>query len=272
MSAFRHSQIQFVAEIILHQFPAVVIFQLEIGLRKALAASDPSEQGQLIVNGQVALQQRQPRMVWRKIPDANKAAFGIRHMIVRRKGIGGQIDLSTVILLQKTQNPSRVVIMTVGEDQSIHLRQGNPQLSGIVRKASAGARKAVTRKGRGAGSGNGKTAGFGHKGQKARSGVKKAGFEGGQMPLQRRLPKRGFNNIFATKYVTIKVSDLEKFEAGATVDTEALLKAGIISKTLDGVKVLGNGELTKALNVKVAAYTASAKEKIEKAGGKAEVM
>ena len=137
-------------------------------------------------------------------------------------------------------------------------------------KASAGARKAVTRKGRGAGSGNGKTAG--HKGQKARSGVKKAGFEGGQMPLQRRLPKRGFNNIFATKYVTIKVSDLEKFEAGATVDAEALLKAGVISKTLDGIKVLGNGELTKAVNVKAAAYTASAKEKIEKAGGKAEVM
>ena len=128
------------------------------------------------------------------------------------------------------------------------------------------------RKGRGHATGNGKTAGRGHKGQKARSGVKKAGFEGGQMPLQRRLPKRGFNNIFATKYVTIKVSDLEKFEAGATVDTEALLKAGIISKTLDGVKVLGNGELTKALNVQVAAYTASAKEKIEKAGGKAEVM
>lgn len=128
------------------------------------------------------------------------------------------------------------------------------------------------RKGRGTATGNGKTAGRGHKGQKARSGVKKAGFEGGQMPLQRRLPKRGFNNIFATKYVTIKVSDLEKFEAGSTVDTEALLKAGIISKTLDGVKVLGNGELTKAVNVKVAAYTASAKEKIEKAGGKAEVM
>ena len=140
-------------------------------------------------------------------------------------------------------------------------------------KASAGARKAVTRKGRGAGSGNGKTAGRGHKGQKARSGGKlRIGFEGGQMPLARRIPKRGFNNIFATKYVTIKVSDLEKFEAGATVDTEALLKAGIISKTLDGVKVLGNGELTKAVNVKVAAYTASAKEKIEKAGGKAEVM
>ena len=152
------------------------------------------------------------------------------------------------------------------------LMQGGASMKLHELKASAGARKAVTRKGRGAGSGNGKTAGFGHKGQKARSGVKKAGFEGGQMPLQRRLPKRGFNNIFATKYVTIKVSDLEKFEAGSTVDTEALLKAGIISKTLDGVKVLGNGELTKAVNVKVAAYTASAKEKIEKAGGKAEVM
>ena len=137
----------------------------------------------------------------------------------------------------------------------------------------AGSTQVGKRKGRGTGTGNGKTAGRGHKGQKARSGGKiRVGFEGGQMPLARRIPKRGFNNIFATKYVTIKVSDLEKFEAGATVDTEALLKAGIISKTLDGVKVLGNGELTKALNVKVAAYTASAKEKIEKAGGKAEVM
>ena len=136
-----------------------------------------------------------------------------------------------------------------------------------------GSKSASHRVGRGVGSGWGKTAGRGHKGQKSRAGgFHKVGFEGGQMPLQRRLPKRGFNNIFATKYVTIKVSDLEKFEAGATVDTEALLKAGIISKTLDGVKVLGNGELTKAVNVKVAAYTASAKEKIEKAGGKAEVM
>lgn len=139
-------------------------------------------------------------------------------------------------------------------------------------KASKGANTPVTRKGRGAGSGNGKTAGFGHKGQKARSGVKKAGFEGGQMPLQRRLPKRGFNNIFATQYATIKVSDLEKFEAGAVVDAQALLEKGIINKTLDGVKVLGNGEVTKAVTVKVAAYTASAKEKIEKAGGKAEVI
>ena len=138
---------------------------------------------------------------------------------------------------------------------------------------AAGSKSASHRVGRGVGSGWGKTAGRGHKGQKSRAGgFHKVGFEGGQMPLQRRLPKRGFNNIFATKYVTIKVSDLEKFEAGSTVDTEALLKAGIISKTLDGVKVLGNGELTKALNVKVAAYTASAKEKIEKAGGKAEVM
>ena len=138
---------------------------------------------------------------------------------------------------------------------------------------AAGSVKEAYRKGRGHGSGNGKTAGRGHKGQKARSGGGvRIGFEGGQMPLARRIPKRGFNNIFATKYVTIKVSDLEKFEAGATVDTEALLKAGIISKTLDGVKVLGNGELTKAVNVKVAAYTASAKEKIEKAGGKAEVI
>ena len=126
--------------------------------------------------------------------------------------------------------------------------------------------------GRGAGSGNGKTAGYGHKGQKARSGAKKAGFEGGQMPLQRRLPKRGFNNIFATEYATIKVSDLEKFEAGSTVDANALIEKGIIKKTLDGVKVLGNGTLTKALNVNLTAYSASAKEKIEKAGGKAEVI
>ena len=127
--------------------------------------------------------------------------------------------------------------------------------------------------GRGHGSGQGKTAGKGHKGQKARSGHgMRPGFEGGQMPLQRRLPKRGFNNIFATEYATIKVSDLEKFEAGSTVDANALIEKGIIKKTLDGVKVLGNGTLTKALNVKLTAYSASAKEKIEKAGGKAEVI
>ena len=139
-------------------------------------------------------------------------------------------------------------------------------------KAVEGSSTAAKRKGRGHGSGNGKTAGYGHKGQKARSGAKKAGFEGGQMPLQRRLPKRGFNNIFATQYVTVKVSDLEKFEAGSVIDAQALLDAGIITKVLDGVKVLGNGEVTKAVTVKAAAYTASAKEKIEKAGGKAEVI
>lgn len=135
-----------------------------------------------------------------------------------------------------------------------------------------GSNTAAKRKGRGHGSGNGKTAGYGHKGQKARSGVKKAGFEGGQMPLQRRLPKRGFNNIFATVYTTVKISDLEKFEAGSVVDVNALLEKGVIKKVNDGVKVLGNGELTKALTVKLDAYTASAKEKIEKAGGKAEVI
>ena len=139
-------------------------------------------------------------------------------------------------------------------------------------KPAAGSNVAAKRKGRGHGSGNGKTAGYGHKGQKARSGVKKAGFEGGQMPLQRRLPKRGFNNVFATRYVTVKVSDLEKFEAGSVVDANALLEKGVIKKVNDGVKVLGNGELTKALTVKLDAYTASAKEKIEKAGGKAEVI
>ena len=124
-----------------------------------------------------------------------------------------------------------------------------------------GSNTAAKRKGRGHGSGNGKTAGYGHKGQKARSGVKKAGFEGGQMPLQRRLPKRGFNNIFATKYANVKISDLEaKFEAGSVVDTKALVEAGIIKKSLDGIKVLGNGELTKALTVQAAAFTASAKK------------
>lgn len=135
-----------------------------------------------------------------------------------------------------------------------------------------GASKEVKRKGRGHGSGNGKTAGYGHKGQKARSGVKKAGFEGGQMPQQRRLPKRGFNNIFATVYANVKVQDLERFENGSVVTTQSLLDAGIIKKPLDGVKVLGNGELTKKLTVQVAAFSAAAKEKIEKVGGKAEVI
>lgn len=129
------------------------------------------------------------------------------------------------------------------------------------------------RKGRGAGSGNGKTAGRGHKGQWARSGGGvRPGFEGGQMPLARRLPKRGFHNIFAKQIVAINVSVLEKFENGAEVTAETLLEAGVISKALDGVKILGNGELTKKLTVKVAAFSESAKQKIEAAGGKAEVV
>ncbi len=135
-----------------------------------------------------------------------------------------------------------------------------------------GSAKKAFRKGRGAGSGNGKTAGKGHKGQNARSGGGvRPGFEGGQMPLHRRLPKRGFNNNFATKYATINVSDLNKFEDGAVIDTQAVIDAGLLKKTLDGVKVLGNGELNKKLTVNLAAFSASAKEKIEGAGGKAEV-
>jgi large subunit ribosomal protein L15 len=129
------------------------------------------------------------------------------------------------------------------------------------------------RKGRGHGSGNGKTAGKGHKGQKARSGGSiRPGFEGGQTALARRIPKRGFNNIFATKYAVINVSDLEMFNDGITVDAELLKASGLVKKELDGIKVLGNGELTKNLTVKAAKFSAAAKEKIEKAGGKAEVM
>ena len=129
------------------------------------------------------------------------------------------------------------------------------------------------RKGRGHGSGNGKTAGRGHKGQKARSGGGvRIGFEGGQMPIYRRLPKRGFNNVFALKYAEINVSDLNKFEDGAVVDAAALKEAGIVKKTLDGIKVLGNGNVEKKVTVKAAKFTESAKEKIVAAGGKFEVM
>ena len=129
------------------------------------------------------------------------------------------------------------------------------------------------RKGRGAGTGNGKTAGRGHKGQNARSGGGvRPGFEGGQMPIYRRLPKRGFNNIFAKKYTEINVSDLNKFEDGAVVDIAALVEAGIVKNSFDAVKVLSNGNLTKKLTVKVSAYSEAAKAKIEAAGGKAEVV
>lgn len=128
------------------------------------------------------------------------------------------------------------------------------------------------RRGRGHGSGNGKTAGKGHKGQKARSGAPRIGFEGGQMPLYRRLPKRGFKNRNHLDIVAINVSALEVFDNGTTVDVDALVEQGIIKNPADGVKILGNGELTKKLNVKVNAYSASAKEMIEKLGGTAEVI
>lgn len=136
-----------------------------------------------------------------------------------------------------------------------------------------GSNKDVKRIGRGHGSGQGKTAGKGHKGQNARSGGGvRPGFEGGQTRLARRIPKRGFNNIFAAKYTAINVSDLEKFVDGTVVDTELLIAAGVVKNGGNGIKVLGNGELTRKLTVKVAAYSASAKEKIEKAGGEAEVV
>ena len=136
-----------------------------------------------------------------------------------------------------------------------------------------GANKASKRIGRGHGSGWGKTAGKGHKGQKARSGGGiRPGFEGGQMPLQRRIPKRGFNNIFAKKIVAVNVASLEAFDDGAEVTAQALIDQGIIKNAYDGVKILGNGSLTKKLTVKVSAYSESAKNKIEAAGGKAEVI
>ncbi|MBR7178007.1 MAG: 50S ribosomal protein L15 [Oscillospiraceae bacterium] len=129
------------------------------------------------------------------------------------------------------------------------------------------------RKGRGHGSGNGKTGGRGHKGQKARSGGKvRAGFEGGQMPLVRRVPKRGFNNIFAKPLTAVNVAQLNCFEDGAVVDAAALIEAGVIANCPNGLKVLSNGNLTKKITVKAAAFSDSAKEKIEQAGGKAEVI
>lgn len=138
---------------------------------------------------------------------------------------------------------------------------------------AAGSKFSAKRVGRGIGSGNGKTSGKGHKGQNARSGGGvRPGFEGGQMPLYRRLPKRGFTNIFAKQYVSVNVEVLDRFEDGSEVTPETLKEAGVISKTLDGVKFLGRGEVTKKLTVKAAKFSETAKEKIEKAGGKAEVM
>jgi len=140
-------------------------------------------------------------------------------------------------------------------------------------RPASGSKHNNYRKGRGHGSGNGKTAGYGHKGQKARSGAPRTGFEGGQMPIYRRLPKRGFQNVNHKDIVTLNLSQLEKYyEDGATVVSEDLIERGIIKDVRDGLKILGNGELTKKLTVKANAFSASAKEKIEAAGGKAEVI
>ena len=139
---------------------------------------------------------------------------------------------------------------------------------------AAGSTKERKRIGRGPASGQGKTAGKGHKGQKARAGRgMQIGFEGGQMPLQRRIPKRGFNNIFATEIAIVNVAALDKaYEAGATVTVDSLIEKGLVKKALDGVKVLGHGELSKALTVQANAFSESAKQKIEAAGGKTEVL
>ena len=139
--------------------------------------------------------------------------------------------------------------------------------------ATPGATKERKRIGRGYGAGTGKTAGKGHNGQKARAGHgQQPGFEGGQMPMQRRLPKRGFNNIFAKEIIAINVGSLNKFEDGASVDAAALMEAGILKKDCDGIKILSNGVLSKKLTVKGNAFSAAPKEKIEAAGGKAEVI
>ena len=136
---------------------------------------------------------------------------------------------------------------------------------------AVGSAKDSYRKGRGPGSGNGKTAGKGHKGQNARSGGGvRPGFEGGQLPLYRKLPKRGFKNRFAVNYAIVNVGDLNRFRSGSTVDVNALIKAKLVRKELDGVKILGEGELTKKLTVKATVFSATAKEKIEAAGGKTE--
>ena len=138
---------------------------------------------------------------------------------------------------------------------------------------AAGSVKEAKRKGRGIGTGNGKTGGRGHKGQNARSGGGvRPGFEGGQMPLHLRLPKRGFTNIFGTRYAVVNVSDLNRFEDGAVVGVDEMIESGLVTKVFDGVKVLGNGELDKKLTVKATAFSESAKEKIQAKGGNVEVM
>ncbi len=141
-----------------------------------------------------------------------------------------------------------------------------------LRPASGSKQSNNFRRGRGHGSGNGKTAGKGHKGQKARSGAPRVGFEGGQMPLYRRIPKRGFHNRNTKEIVAINVDELNRFDDGATVTVDSLIEAGVIKNPRDGVKILGNGELTKKLDVKVNAFSATATQKIQALGGKAEVI
>ena len=141
-----------------------------------------------------------------------------------------------------------------------------------LRPAEGSVKSDNFRRGRGHGTGNGKTAGKGHKGQKARSGAPRLGFEGGQMPLYRRIPKRGFKNRNRLEIVAINISALEKFDNGADVTVDTLIESGIVKNPKDGVKILGNGELTKKLNVKANAFSASAKEKIEALGGTCEVI
>lgn len=141
-----------------------------------------------------------------------------------------------------------------------------------LRPAEGSTKSDNFRRGRGHGSGNGKTAGKGHKGQKARSGAPRIGFEGGQMPLYRRLPKRGFTNRNTKEIVAINISELERFRSGSTVTVEKMVDAGLINDPLDGVKILGNGAFTKKLHVKANAFSASAKEKIEALGGTVEVI
>ena len=141
-----------------------------------------------------------------------------------------------------------------------------------LRPAEGSVKSDNFRRGRGHGSGNGKTAGKGHKGQKARSGAPRLGFEGGQMPLYRRIPKRGFKNRNRLEIVAINISALEKFDNGADVTVDTLIESGIVKNPRDGVKILGNGEFTKKLTVQANAFSASAKEKIEALGGKAEVI
>lgn len=138
-------------------------------------------------------------------------------------------------------------------------------------KPPSGARKRPKRVGRGPGSGHGKTAGKGHKGQRSRSGANiPRGFEGGQMPLQRRLPKRGFRNIFKKRFALVHIKDLNRFSAGEVVDIEALQKAGLVKKVYDGVKIVGDGDLTVPLTVRAHMFTGSARRKIEEASGKVE--